>query len=111
MSRNKDLNESLKEERRQRILSGALRLFATRGLAATRIADIARETSMSQGLVYHYFKSKEEIFVELIRTAFQKLNAACDALEKMPLPPKEKISLAFEELLKGLRESEDAALF
>ena len=111
MSRNKESNERLKEERRQKILSGALRLFATRGLAATKISDIARETTMSQGLVYHYFDSKEEIFVALIRTAFERLNGACESLEKLSASPKEKVLMAIEGLLKGLEENEEAPLF
>ena len=111
MPRNKKLNQKIKDERRQQILSTALKLFATKGLAATKISDIATTSGFSQGLVYHYYRSKEEIFTELIRHAFDKMNTASRELEKLSLPPRDKIKLAIEELLKGLVENEDTGLY
>lgn len=101
MPRNKEANQKVKDERREKILSSALSLFAIKGLAATKISDIATKTGMSQGLVYHYYKSKEEIFVCLIGSAMQKMNEAALNLEKLPVSAKEKIVLAIEGLLSG----------
>ena len=67
MARNAEHNQKMRDERREKILYHALRLFAAKGLYATKITDIAAECRMSQGLLYHYFRSKEEIFTELIR--------------------------------------------
>lgn len=111
MSRNKELNEKIKEERRQQILSNALMLFAQKGLAATKIIDIALASGISQGLMYHYYKSKEEIFIELIRIAYARMNAACRWLVGQPLSPREKIKLAIKELLKTLEQSKDASRY
>ncbi|MCB9663999.1 MAG: TetR/AcrR family transcriptional regulator [Alphaproteobacteria bacterium] len=47
--------------RRTRILDAAVRVFATRGHTATRIADIAQEAGVAYGLVYHYFGSKDAL--------------------------------------------------
>jgi AcrR family transcriptional regulator len=101
MPRNKEANQKVKDDRREKILSSALSLFATKGLAATKICDIAEKTGMSQGLVYHYYKSKEEIFTWLIGSAMQKMNEAALNLEKLPVSAKEKIILAVDGLLKG----------
>ncbi|HCT85924.1 MAG TPA: hypothetical protein DF296_12095 [Candidatus Margulisbacteria bacterium] len=111
MSRNQQINEEKKEERKKKILSGALKLFAKRGLVATKISDIAQETAMSQGLIYHYYNSKEDIYTELIKTAFKKLIEACYILEKTEATPKGKIIMAIEGLLKGLTDNEDTALY
>lgn len=111
MARNKELNQRLRDERRQQLLSTALRLFATQGLAATKISHIANEVGISQGLLYHYYKSKEEIYTELIQQAFAKLNEACTQLEAMPVSAAQKIRLAFKELLLNLQNDEDAALY
>ena len=70
MGRGAKFNERVKEERRQRILETAVKLFAVNGLAATKISRIASDSGMSQGLMYHYYRSKEEIYVALIRHAF-----------------------------------------
>lgn len=50
-----------KPEVREAILVAAFRLFASRGYAATMVADIAREAGVSPGNVYIYFRSKLEI--------------------------------------------------
>ncbi len=107
MPRNKEGNQRIKEERRQQILSNALLLFTQKGLAATKITDIAEASKISQGLMYHYFKSKEEVYIELIRTSFNSLNEACRWLLRQSLPPQDKIRLAIQELLKGLEQNED----
>lgn len=111
MGRNKELNQKIKDERKEQILTHALRLFATKGLAATKISDIASASGMSQGLIYHYYRSKEDIFVEIISGAFEKINAASLELERLPLSPREKIRLALETLLQGLASYEDTGLY
>lgn len=50
-----------KPQIRDAILAAGYRLFASRGYAATMVADIAREAGVSPGNVYIYFRSKLEI--------------------------------------------------
>ena len=57
----------------------------------------------------HYFHSKEEMFVEIIRESFEKMNIAACALEELSLPAGEKIRLALTQLLCNIEESEDFA--
>jgi len=111
MGRNKAINQVVKEERRERILLGALELFALNGLTGTKISDIAKHTCMSNGLVYHYFPAKEEIFVELIQTALDRMLEACRFLEEMALPPHQKIRYAIDELVKTIRTKPEAGLY
>ncbi len=111
MGRNPEQNQKAKDERRRQVLSTALNLFAVKGLAATRIADISSVSGFSQGLVYHYFKSKEEIYTELIGYAFDRMIKACDELEKSPLSPSEKIRTAIEALIRGFDDNEDVARY
>ncbi|HEX9058622.1 MAG TPA: TetR/AcrR family transcriptional regulator [Clostridia bacterium] len=111
MSRNKELNQKIKDERKEQILSNALILFATRGLSATKITDISSASGISQGLIYHYYKSKEEIFIELIKYAFQRMNIACMELEKLSLPPREKLIMAIENLVHGLDSNEATSYY
>ena len=56
-----------KEERRKAILMTALRLFVEQGYHDTKIADIAEAVPMSTGLMFHYFESKEELLIELVK--------------------------------------------
>lgn len=59
--------ESRESERRRTILRAAIDVFAQKGYHGCRIADVAREAGVAYGLVYHYFKNKDE----LLQTVFE----------------------------------------
>lgn len=63
--------------RRQDIIQAARRLFASKGIRATTIRDIAHETGLTEGALYRHFSSKEELarwlFVESVRTLYDYL--------------------------------------
>jgi AcrR family transcriptional regulator len=107
MGRDEERNRTMREDRRRRILAEAVRLFATRGLEATRVGDIAAAAEMSPGLLYHYFASKEEIFEEILRWAFSRMNAAARELEGLPLSPREKLKTLVRQVLQSVGESEE----
>lgn len=51
----------------ERITSAACRAFAERGVAATRVADIAREAGVSSAIVHYYFRSKDQVLLAALR--------------------------------------------
>lgn len=53
------------EERREHIVESAMKVVAEKGFAKTRMDDVAAESGLSKGLLYWYFKSKEEIIVAI----------------------------------------------
>jgi AcrR family transcriptional regulator len=55
-----------KEKRRQEILYAGLGVFIRKGYSGTTIKDIASAVGMSVGLLFHYFESKEELYLELV---------------------------------------------
>src|SRR5918999_2876597 len=61
-------NNRRKEQRPEEILEAALEEFAVKGYAAARLDDVASRAGISKGLVYVYFKTKEELFKAVIRT-------------------------------------------
>ncbi len=48
-------------EKRRAILHAAVRVFAAKGYHGCRIADVARQAGVAYGLVYHYFRNKDEL--------------------------------------------------
>ena len=60
------VRDEQKEKRRQEILYAGLNLFIQKGYTGTTIKDIASVVGMSVGLLFHYFKSKEELYLELV---------------------------------------------
>ncbi|TDC88762.1 TetR/AcrR family transcriptional regulator [Nonomuraea deserti] len=65
-----------KTERRQQILAAAVRVFARKGFAATRIDDVAAEAGIAKGSVYLYFDSRDA----LLKAAFEAHAARVAAL-------------------------------
>ncbi|MEX2494723.1 MAG: TetR/AcrR family transcriptional regulator [Woeseia sp.] len=57
-----------KEDRPQEITEAALAAFAEKGYAATRVTDVARRAGVSKGLLYLYFRTKEELFKAVIKS-------------------------------------------
>lgn len=55
------------DEKKNRILTAAEQLFAHFGIKKTTMDEIAKKARMGKSTVYYYFKSKEEIFAEVIR--------------------------------------------
>jgi AcrR family transcriptional regulator len=49
------------EERREQILNAAQRVFCVKGFSGASIRDIAREAGITEGLIYHYFESKDQL--------------------------------------------------
>ena len=60
-----------KTERKEEILHAAVEIFAKKGFKATKVSDIASKADLSYGLIYHYFESKESIFIELLDYALE----------------------------------------
>ncbi|MEO3945633.1 TetR/AcrR family transcriptional regulator [Gorillibacterium sp. CAU 1737] len=61
--------EALPEAARRTILLNALAVFSRKGLAAAKISDIAEQAGFSQGYIYRYYKSKDELFTKLVEIA------------------------------------------
>ena len=63
---NKPLPPGQRRDRREDILSASLQLFAEKGFHGTSMRDIAREADITEGLIYHYFASKRDLFRAII---------------------------------------------
>jgi len=83
-----------KEDRPEEITAAALQAFAEKGYAATRVDDVAKRAGVSKGLLYLYFKTKEDLFKAVIRSfvvpRIDALRAIIDSSE-----------LSSEEFLRG----------
>ena len=58
--------QQTRRDRREDILQASLHLFAEKGFHGTSMRDIAREAEITEGLIYHYFESKRDLFRAII---------------------------------------------
>jgi AcrR family transcriptional regulator len=63
---NKEALPQSKRDRREDILQASLHLFSEKGFHGTSMRDIARAAEITEGLIYHYFASKRDLFRAII---------------------------------------------
>jgi len=73
-----------RSDKRGRILDAAVAVFATHGYHGSRVSDIAREAGIAYGLVYHYFRNKEEILSTIFEERWSGFLEAVEAIRKSP---------------------------
>ncbi len=78
-------------DKRRQILDAAIRVFARQGFHSTRVSDIADEAGVAYGLVYHYFKSKDEVLNELFSERWSLLLAAIEEADREDASPRAKL--------------------
>ena len=66
---------------KQKLFAAAINLFESQGYFATSIEQVTAEAGVSKGLVYHYFKSKEELLEALITETTGTMKSVAATLE------------------------------
>lgn len=72
MPRNSEKNAMVREERRKQILESALSVYIRFGYHGTDMDAIAEEAQLAKGLLYYYYKTKNELFKELFTWMFDE---------------------------------------
>ncbi|MFD0049887.1 TetR/AcrR family transcriptional regulator [Actinomycetes bacterium NPDC127524] len=89
------VSDDYKEKKREHLLESALKCFGEKGYQAATMDDIVAYSKTSKGLIYNYFKSKEELYISLMeeRTSksFKQLAERFTAIDSA----KEKIRVLF----------------
>jgi AcrR family transcriptional regulator len=101
------ISDTQRETRRRQILDAALRCFSRDGFHATTTADIVRESGVSQGTLYLYFATKDDIVVALADDRHQP-ETFLNALAESEPDPVEGLFLLVELYGKGLTEPQRA---
>jgi AcrR family transcriptional regulator len=88
--------------RREAILDAALEEFAARGFALARLDDVARRAGVAKGTIYLYFRDKETLFQELVRTMLTPLTGAIQAAAVRDLPVRVLVELILNTFVKEI---------
>jgi AcrR family transcriptional regulator len=79
-------------DKRRQILDAAVAVFARQGFHATRVSDIADEAGVAYGLVYHYFRSKDDVLNELFVERWSLLLSAIEEADRAGGPHRERLA-------------------
>jgi AcrR family transcriptional regulator len=99
--------EAQKEGRRQEILAAALRCFSRNGFHSTTIADIVRESGVSQGTFYLYFETKDDVIAALADDRSQS-DALINAVAGAEADPIIGLTVLFELHGRALADAQRA---
>ena len=100
-------NAQAAADKRRLILDAAVRVFARRGFNPCRVSDIADEAGVAYGLVYHYFRSKDEVLDTLFLERWNVLLDVIRELDGRELPAREKLHAIASFIVDSYRHDPD----
>jgi TetR/AcrR family fatty acid metabolism transcriptional regulator len=90
-------------DRRRQILDAGIRVFARQGFHSCRVSDIADEAGVAYGLVYHYFRSKDEVMNELFSERWSLLLAAISEADRSEGSGRDKLDAVARFIVDSYR--------
>ena len=84
------------EKTRENILQAAITEFVQQGLAGARVDAIAERTATSKRMIYYYFASKEQLYVECLVKLYGDIRKTEHSLELESLPAEQAIQRLVE---------------
>jgi AcrR family transcriptional regulator len=110
MPRTEEANQRIRDERKEQVLQAAAGVFARKGLADTKIVDIAAAAGISHGLAYRYFGSKWEVFAELVVRSVNGVTRIAEDVLEQPGTPWDKLRWITEQTLSGMQRRPEYTL-
>ena len=102
----------LPEERPKQIVEAALEVFGERGLAVSRLDDVAKRAGLSKGTIYLYFPNKEELFREVVRnTVVSNIETSEQEISAMGGSATEVLARSLRAYWTFIRSAKFAPLF
>ena len=93
------------EEKYQRILNGAMAVFAEKGFTESRVSEIAERAGVGDGTIYLYFKNKDDLLISLFEAKLEEINAGLRQRITEEMNPKLQLQTVIEYHLNLALES------
>lgn len=93
--------------RQDRILSGALRVFKTKGLEGATMDEIAAESGFGKATLYYYFDSKEEVFAAILANGWMSLWTSIEPVLESGESPRQTFINVLLKIAEKTRERPD----
>ncbi|MFC5531604.1 TetR/AcrR family transcriptional regulator [Cohnella yongneupensis] len=85
--------------RKDQILQCAAALFADQGYYKTTTAHVASAAGVTQPYVFHFFKSKEQLYLTVLEHAFERMRLAFSTVDAPPAELSHRMGSAFNDLM------------
>jgi TetR/AcrR family transcriptional regulator len=95
------------DDKRLAILRGAASLFANQGFDRTSMSEIALALGVSKALFYHYYRSKDDLLFDIIRSHLSELVEVTEAADDPALPPGARLENVIAAILDCYRDADD----
>jgi AcrR family transcriptional regulator len=89
--------------RKDQIMQSAAALFASQGYYKTTTAHVAEAVGVTQPYVFHFFKTKEQLYLAVLDQAFHRMQRAFTQVESPPAELSDRMGKAFNDLLETHR--------
>jgi AcrR family transcriptional regulator len=109
MPKSKEQYEEMRLKSKSAILDAAMRLFVTRGYHATTTGAIAKEAGVAMGLMYHYYKSKEDLLLSIIEEHLDDLfKSAAGQIDFQKTPGLTEVRMIIDALFRAISQRSDS---
>ncbi|MBM7853651.1 AcrR family transcriptional regulator [Desulfohalotomaculum tongense] len=95
------------EESKQRIIKAAEKIFAAKGLDGARVDEIAAAAQINKRMIYHYYGSKEGLYMEILRKNYNKVIKVGQRATKLKGSALEKVTQVIRQYFYFLAENEE----
>ncbi len=111
MSRNRKKNEIITQIRKEEILRVAVKKFSAKGYQGTNVSEIAKELGISQGIIFWYFNTKENLFINAFMKEFKEIKlATSNILHSNSIGTVEKLKSIISEMIKTFIERKEGCM-
>ncbi|MFB9324601.1 TetR/AcrR family transcriptional regulator [Paenibacillus aurantiacus] len=93
MPRTQEENDRIRQAAKDNIRSAAIAIFIEKGYHDASIDDIAKRAGVSKGLIYNYYKGKEELLAEMVRTRIEDINHVMQTAATLDTPSEQLVHI------------------
>jgi AcrR family transcriptional regulator len=108
MPKSKEQYEEMRLKSKSAILDAAMRLFVTKGYHATTTGAIAKEAGVAMGLMYHYFSSKEDLLISILKEHLDDLMKSAGRIDFQKTPGLTEVRMIIDSLFRAISQRSDS---
>lgn len=97
----------MEEIRKEQVIQAAKTCIVEKGISNMSIKDIAGEAKVSTGIIYHYFKNKEDVLLQVLKESFRKSHEQVMETVEPLKTPFEKLTRHLENINRVPKENAD----